>query len=331
MNYKIAIVGAGIIGISSGISLLQRGLGVTIFTKDHPLSTNSDAAVALWYGADNSKPLLKKLCLESLPKLYELSKTENSGVSIIPVAHYFKNEEFIKSIWSDKTLQKHFKITDITHELPSNLMPVKGFERVMLTHIPLADCNIYRPFLLETFKRLGGRIQEQKVTALTDLFTDYNIVINNAGWEAKYLTEDTKIYPVRGQIEIAKMGSELKSYCSLNVADIDGYVVFRPQSMDYVIGSTHQINNIQQTPSETDRVAILQNILPFFPEAESVHTVSKVGIRCGREEVRLESEQLNIHGELKTIIHCYGHGGRGFSASWGSANQVVKECLSRQS
>jgi hypothetical protein len=26
------------------------------------------------------------------------------------------------------------------------------------------------------------------------------------------------------------------------------------------------------------------------------------------------------------IVHCYGHGGSGYSASWGSANKVLEYC-----
>ncbi|WP_126322829.1 FAD-dependent oxidoreductase [Candidatus Rickettsiella viridis] len=72
MKNKIAVVGAGIIGITNAVRLLQEGFSVTVFTKDEPLETNSDAAVATWYTPDDSKPKLQKYCLESLSKFNEL-------------------------------------------------------------------------------------------------------------------------------------------------------------------------------------------------------------------------------------------------------------------
>ncbi|WP_218814383.1 FAD-dependent oxidoreductase [Rickettsiella endosymbiont of Dermanyssus gallinae] len=69
----------------------------------------------------------------------------------------------------------------------------------------------------------------------------------------------------------------------------------------------------------------------FFPYAKdkSIEATSKAGIRCGRPEVRIEREEVkNANGKQSLIVHCYGHGGTGYSASWGSAEEVVKHCMS---
>lgn len=96
MTNKLAIVGAGIIGMTVAIRLLERGFKVTVLTKDEPLKTNSDAAVATWYVPDDTKPILQKLCLESLSTLDELSNTSGSGVQKITIIHYYKSEEEFK-------------------------------------------------------------------------------------------------------------------------------------------------------------------------------------------------------------------------------------------
>jgi D-amino-acid oxidase len=45
-----------------------------------------------------------------------------------------------------------------------------------------------------------------------------------------------------------------------------------------------------------------------------------VGLRPGRDTVRLEVEELS---EQCTVIHNYGHAGLGYTLSWGCADDVV--------
>jgi glycine/D-amino acid oxidase-like deaminating enzyme len=50
MPSKIAIVGAGIIGITNAICLLEKGFSVTIFTKDEPLKTKMKKILSKAFG-----------------------------------------------------------------------------------------------------------------------------------------------------------------------------------------------------------------------------------------------------------------------------------------
>jgi D-amino-acid oxidase len=331
MTCEAAIIGAGIIGITNAISLLEKGFNVTVFTKNDPLDTPSDAAVATWYAPDDTKPVLQKLCLDSLPKFDELCKTPDSGVQKIPVIHYFKNEEVFKqSIWTKKYLKT---ILDITDELPPEYIENKDFPKAVLIHNLLIDTPVYRKFMLERFLQLGGKLEIKEIDTLIQLCNTnaYNIVINCAGWESKYLANDKSVYPVRGQIEIAKMTENMKNMYSVNIREMDAYVIFRPQSQDCVIGTTYQLNDTGKETRLIDKDKIITKNLPFFPEPCLGETLSKAGIRCGRADTRIESESVtNLHGKKVSLIHCYGHGGSGFSASWGSAYKVFEHCIWHQ-
>ena len=51
----------------------------------------------------------------------------------------------------------------------------------------------------------------------------------------------------------------------------------------------------------------------------------RVGLRPFRKSgVRLEKEKL---GDGRTVIHNYGHGGSGFTLSWGCAEEVVEVAI----
>lgn len=319
-------MGAGIIGMTNAVRLLEKNFSVTVFTKDDPLNTNSDAAVANWFTPDDSKPLTQHFCLESIPKFSELMDTENfrSGVQKIPLILYFESkEDFKKSIWARESLKK---LVDLT-EAPPERAIVPGFSFAVLIHNFLIHPAIYRPYMLKKFKDLGGELKNQKVNSLNELIDDYDIVINSAGWEAKFLTKDPDVYPIRGQTETMEIPKNLDHY-SLNVEGIDAYVVIRHLTNDCVVGTTYKIGDSGNEVRETDKRAIIEKISKFFPYVSGVKTISKAGVRCGRSDVRIETEKINnTNGEEKLIIHCYGHGGSGYSASWGSADAVLDHCI----
>ncbi|MES2141437.1 MAG: FAD-dependent oxidoreductase [Pseudomonadota bacterium] len=324
---NVAIVGAGIIGMTNAVRLLEKGFSVTVFTKDEPLNTNSDAAVANWFTSDDSKPLLQRYCLESITKFSELMDREGprSGVQRIPLILYFKSkEDFEKSVWARESLRKSVNLTDA----PPDRAEVPGFPFAVLIHNFLIHPAIYRPYMLKKFTDLGGKLKNQKINSLSELIDDYAIVINSAGWEAEFLTKDSDVYPIRGQTETMEIPKNSGNY-SLNVEGIDAYVVFRPLTKDCVIGTTYQIGDSGSEVRESDKRAIIEKISKFFPYVSGVKTTSKAGVRCGRSDVRVEMEKVkNTNGVEKLIIHCYGHGGSGYSASLGTADEVVKYCLS---
>ena len=60
----------------------------------------------------------------------------------------------------------------------------------------------------------------------------------------------------------------------------------------------------------------------FFPFFKKSPAISKVGIRAGRGQVRIEGKIKNH----TLLIHCYVHGGSGYSASWGIVHKVLEYC-----
>jgi D-amino-acid oxidase len=50
-----------------------------------------------------------------------------------------------------------------------------------------------------------------------------------------------------------------------------------------------------------------------------------VGLRPARPAVRVEAEHRpSDEDRARTIVHCYGHGSRGFTLSWGCADEVLR-------
>lgn len=325
MIYKVAVVGAGIIGMTNAIVLLKNGFDVTVYTKDDPLATNSDAAVATWFAPNDDKPLLQQYCLESLATFDELIKNKTPGIGKISEIIYFTTEnDFKNSVWAKASVRKLVKLNEDTE---TQLKDGSSFG--VIVTIPLINPTFYRPYMFAYFKGLGGKLHQNiTITSLNDLTQSYPIVINSSGWEAKYLTADDSVYPVRGQTETFAVTPGLKKDYSINVEAMNAYVVFRSSDKDdgdCVVGTTYQVGDADREIRADDRHTIIKKVTTFFPLVRDIKNekiVSKVGIRCGRDEVRVEEERH----DQSVIVHCYGHSGSGYSASWGSANKVLDLC-----
>ena len=90
-----------------------------------------------------------------------------------------------------------------------------------------------------------------------------------------------------------------------------------PRSADTILGGTNDVSaNTDPDPAQTDAILDLcarQLGTPARPRVREV----KVGLRPFRRGgIRLEAEGR--------VIHNYGHGGSGFTVSWGCAEAVAR-------
>jgi D-amino-acid oxidase len=103
------------------------------------------------------------------------------------------------------------------------------------------------------------------------------------------------------------------------VCDDEPLMYAIPRTNDCVFGGTNELSdNLAADPATTSRIvaecARVLNIDKPRVLAE------RVGLRPFRKSgVRLERDQLR---DGRTVIHNYGHGGAGFTLSWGCAREV---------
>ena len=64
--------------------------------------------------------------------------------------------------------------------------------------------------------------------------------------------------------------------------------------------------------------------LSVVPFEGATYAGAAVGFRPARSEVRLEADRL---GDGRLLVHDYGHGGSGFTLSWGCADEVTRLVL----
>jgi D-amino-acid oxidase len=301
---KSAVIGSGVIGLTSAVRLLEQNHDVTIFARDLPLQTTSSVAAAFWYPSVRS-PRVTSWCLESLEVLRGLAQT-SQGVSLVKLYELDEHE----------AAKRHLELAGEVEEVTSTFP--KPWCYVYRVTVPKIDVPLYLPLLVKRFTELGGRLERREVTSFEEL-TSFDLIVNCAGLGNRELLDDHDIHPIRGQVIRIKKPPIGEDIIHVNSDTLPTYIV--PRSEDCLLGGTYQAEDWDLEINKKIAEEILErtrNLLPAMGEVEVLE--HKVGLRPGRSEVRLELELING----KPVIHNYGHGSIGHTLAWGCAKDVVE-------
>lgn len=315
----ITILGCGVSGLTCGLRLIEAGFDVKILAYEIPPNTTSNTATALWYPY-KAYPEERVLgwCKFSYERFDELSQVEASGVYFVELLTIFS--EPVGDPWWIDAVRGFQHATD--SELPDTY---KGGYRL---EVPLIEAPIYMDYLVSEFKRRGGTIQvtERELDSLDGLCAEADLVINCTGIGAKQLCDDDEVYPIRGQN--IRMSNPNISRSFLDEKE-PSYLFARKH--DCIVGGTAQDGNwaLDYDPKTADKM--LEKCIQINSSLKKAEVLEHiVGLRPGRKEVRLESEYMAATDCW--VVHNYGHGGAGFTLSWGCAEEVadlVKQIASR--
>src|SRR5436305_12586594 len=101
MKHQVAIVGAGVSGLTCGLVFAEHGYRTTIFAKEIGQQTSSGAAGALWFPYD-AEPADKVIswALATYKVLVDLAKDARSGVSMIELRQYCRTGDIQIPDWA---------------------------------------------------------------------------------------------------------------------------------------------------------------------------------------------------------------------------------------
>ncbi len=306
----ITILGGGVSGLTTSVLLLEQGFDVTIIAEEVAQNTVSSIAAAIWFPYA-AKPLEKVNVWSKVTyqKFEKLSRIEQSGVSFIPFSVIEQNvdcPDWLTALPSSIAIQKERKI----------FLEKECVSYTML--LPLIDTPIYLRYLQSEFSRLGGNFIQKRITKISDL--DQNsVTVNCIGLGSKQLFNDSEVFPIQGQVVKLSPSSSIQGFSIEFPIDefSDELVYVIPRKDCIVVGGSAKKNQYSTTPSEILKKRILNRTISVKPELQRLEVQQTVvGLRPGRTSVRLEWDP-----ELP-IIHNYGHGGAGYTVSWGCAENV---------
>jgi D-amino-acid oxidase len=310
---ELIVVGAGVIGLTTALTLLRAGVNVRILADEDWQTSCSGAAAAFWYPY-HANPLEKveKWGSFSLSQFKRLAQDEASGVSIHSMLEVSIGQKDIPW-WA--SIVDNFKAA-APQDLPN------GYTSGFWFDTPIIDTSVYMPFLLKEVNQLGGTIERQRLNNWSDLKANQKMVVNCTGIGSKQLCQDDDLKPAKGQVlRIKRHGPDRA------ILDSDGEIRFAhitPRTHDTVIGGIYFENDSDLTPLTTETEKIIARCKLLSP-GFNVEETDILGVNCGlrpvRSSVRLETEDMENNCK---VIHNYGHGGAGYTLSWGCAAEVCE-------
>jgi D-amino-acid oxidase len=330
MKHRVAIVGAGVSGLTCGILLAEHGYRTAIFAEETGQRTTSAAAGAIWYPYD-AEPANAVIAwaVKTYKVLVDISQEARTGVSMIELRQLSRTGEAQIPNWAVPLGGRALDASALAPGLCavpdraqagsySSVIPT-AFKGGFAITVPLMDTTIYLNYLEERLIKAGGSITaNMHLERLEDVSSEFDLVINCSGIGAKSLVRDVDLEPHRGQVAIVPEIDNL--FCAI-VCDDPPLMYAIPRTNDCVFGGTNELSDdLAVDPDSTSRiVAECSRVLNI----DDPHVLAeRVGLRPYRKSgVRLECERLS---DNRMVVHNYGHGGSGFTLSWGCAENAFK-------
>lgn len=364
MKEKIIIIGSGVSGITTGLTLQLLGYDTEIYTdkiakqtdkQSHPeFASLFPSASVIPHSVFSNH--LEELFKQSQSFFYELRKRPFPGL----------------------TIHKHYEIFEFKADQPEyvNWMPNARDLDEPTPHLPdademygwifdciFADWPLYFPALQNLYKQAGGKITIKKLSTDDIQHLPSSTIINCSGLGSSLLFDDPApqllfrghLIHIKDAPLITNDANEIISYNYTpepsKYADSDGNacdIYCYPRKDGWILGGSRQAgtitangewkgNEITSNCYEVKNIAFPSQIVDlnrklieqsFDISLNDFDTVTpSVGYRYIRNKnggLRLEEEVI----KNKKIYHNYGHGGAGVTLSWGCAVQIASKISS---
>ncbi|MFH8656076.1 NAD(P)/FAD-dependent oxidoreductase [Streptomyces afghaniensis] len=305
---EIVVVGGGVVGLTTGVVLAERGRPVRVWTRDPAEATTSAVAGALWWPYRIEPVALARVwALRSFEVYEELAA--RSGASGVRLVEGVLGETRLDEVdeWLAERVPERRATTGGEYA---------GYG--VRIRLPLIDMPAHLAWLRERFEAAGGVVEARTVSGFAE--ADAPVVINCTGLAARELVPDPSVRPVRGQLVVVENPGIDTWLVSTDAAGEYAYMF--PQPGGLVLGGTAEEDVWSLEPDPATAEAIMRRCAALRPEIAGARVLEhRVGLRPTRPAVRLERDTLP---DGRLLIHNYGHGGAGVTVAWGCAEEAAR-------
>ncbi|HVF48461.1 MAG TPA: FAD-dependent oxidoreductase [Pyrinomonadaceae bacterium] len=217
-QHNVAVIGCGVIGLSTARMLQRRGRAVTIYARELPPETTSNVSGALWYPTSIYNP--QKVSPQFLEQFQLACRISQRAFQTLVGTEYGVR-------WME-TFDLQRESAPLERVLPggAQLYPETrihkdakhyfGFPFVRQFNTMMIEPSVYLPALLRDFHIAGGKVVVRELRSREEIAAlPEPVVFNCTGLGAKTLFDDAVLIPVRGQLEVLLPQPEI-DYCYLS-------------------------------------------------------------------------------------------------------------------
>ena len=239
---RAAVLGCGVMGLSTARLLQARGWQVTIYAKDLPPNTTSNVAGGQWaptsvFRAGSESPEFAVQFNEALRLSHlEFSKLVGRGVGVNWQENYHLSREpvrpednFYLRGWPD-LFPEIAVLAPHQHPFPAPYA---------MRHLTmLIEPAIYLSHLMQEFVDAGGKLVVQEMRELPELLALREpVIFNCTGLGSRELFRDEQLTPVRGQL-VFMPADERVDYTTHGSGD--GLLYMFPRADGILLGGTFE-------------------------------------------------------------------------------------------
>ncbi|MFE6712108.1 FAD-dependent oxidoreductase [Streptomyces sp. NPDC057695] len=314
MESDVIVVGGGVVGLTTAVTLAERGLRVRVWSRDEVTATTSAVAGALWWP-------------------YRIEPEERAGAWALASLRVYgelaadpgrTGVRWADGVHADTTLEG---LGPWAREVPGlrPLAPeeVPGpYDTGLAARLPLIDMPVHLRWLLRRFEAAGGVFERRTVTGFAEAAAAARVVVDCTGAAARELVPDPALRPVRGQLVLVE-NPGIEEWFTAADAGAGETTYFFPQPGRLVLGGTAEEGDERTEPDPATAAAIVARCARVRPEIAGARVLGhRVGLRPARAGgVRIEAVPLPGGGRL---VHHYGHGGAGVTVAWGCAERAAE-------
>ncbi len=313
MRMRVAVIGSGVIGLTTAVVLAERGARVSIWARDQAEHTTSAVAGALWepYRAEPAD-LVNDWAARTFDTLADLSQDEGTGVRMVAGVKVGRTGEAEHPWWNS--------ITPVT-PVAADALPSE-FRWGLRARLPLLDMPVYLDYLRRRFLAAGGQIVRRTLGRLTDVDPDEaDVIVNASGLGARDLVPDDEVRPIQGQLVVTQNPGIDQWLVEATGGAAEGLYVFPQPDNRVILGGTAYDGRWGTAPDLLTAERIIARCSGVFPALKGARVLEhRVGLRPYRPRVRLERQVLDSG---VVCVHSYGHGGAGITVSWACADDTA--------
>jgi glycine/D-amino acid oxidase-like deaminating enzyme len=234
---EAAVIGCGVIGLTTARTLQDRGFKVGIYAKDLPPHTTSNVAAgafgvtSLVDEAHHTEDITRRI-QEATRFAYKYFEGLIGGrYGVRWMDFYMLSASPVELPWEFSITPELFPLATFgpgQHPFPS---PYAGRFRTMI-----AETDVFLPALMDEARERGAQIEVREFADLASLQSiDAPLIVNCTGLGAKALFGDAELTPVKGQLTVLKAQPEV-TYAYLDGV-LDFYMFSRSDGI--FLGGSH--------------------------------------------------------------------------------------------
>ena len=278
---RAAVMGSGVVGLTSARELQRRGFEVTIYAATVPPDTTSNMSLAGWtptsglVNFSSRTPEWDAQFREAVHIAYrrlQLLAGPKYGISWIMNYAPTDNEQSARGgnvLMPEDIANPRVLLQPGEHPFPSKY----AIERPEMRIEP----SIYLDALMTDFLLWGGKVVIRRFETPADVAAlGENVIINCTGLGSKALFNDPELMPLKGQLTILVPQSEITYSTSggarAPVTPEAGFIHMMPRSDGIVLGGTSIRDDWSLEVNEKERQRIVETHIDLFNSMRTVRT-----------------------------------------------------------